>query len=179
MAAGKPEGREAAVEKLLRFLVVLVVVLTWFGAGGSPATAGVRLALVLGNSKYAAVPALDNPSNDAADLAQALRGVGFEVIEQRDASREMMAKAVHDFSERLRGADVALFFMPARAADERRELSVAGRRQNRQRRRRAVQTINLSDIQQEMEASGRTNIIILDACRNNPFAEKLSHGGLA
>ncbi len=68
------------------------------------------MALVLGNSKYQAVPVLDNPSNDAADLAQALRGVGFEVIEQRDATREAMAKAVRDFSERLRGADVALFF---------------------------------------------------------------------
>ena len=45
-----------------------------------------------------------------SDLAQALRAVGFEVIEQRDATRETMAKAVRDFSERLRGADVALFF---------------------------------------------------------------------
>ena len=178
MAAGKPEGREAAVEKLLRFLVVLVVVLTWFGAVQSPATAGVRLALVLGNSKYAAVPALDNPSNDAADLAQALRGVGFEVIEQRDASREMMAKAVHDFSERLRGADVALFFYAGHGLQMNGEnylLPVDAKIDSAADVR--FNTINLSDIQQEMEASGRTNIIILDACRNNPFAEKLSHGG--
>jgi uncharacterized protein len=112
------------------------------------------------------------------NLAQALRGVGFEVIEQRDASREMMAKAVHDFSERLRGADVALFFYAGHGLQMNGEnylLPVDAKIDSAADVR--FNTINLSDIQQEMEASGRTNIIILDACRNNPFAEKLSHGG--
>jgi uncharacterized caspase-like protein len=91
----------------------LILLLCAFGAlvgVEAPAFAGIRLALVLGNSKYQAVPALDNPANDAADLAQALRAIGFEVIEQRDATRDAMAKAVRDFSERLHDADVALFF---------------------------------------------------------------------
>ncbi len=92
-----------------RFLVVLLALIC-FAAGYSPGSAGVRLALVLGNAKYESVPALDDPANDAADLAQALRATGFEVIEQRDATRDVMAKAVRDFSERLHGADVALFF---------------------------------------------------------------------
>jgi tetratricopeptide (TPR) repeat protein len=146
------------------------------------ATAGVRLALVLGNSKYQAVPELDNPSNDAADLAQALRGVGFEVIEQRDATREAMAKAVHDFSDRLRGADVALFFYAGHGLQMNGEnylLPVDARIENPSDVR--FNTINLTDIQQEMQESGngRANIIILDACRNNPFAEKLARGGRA
>jgi uncharacterized protein len=173
--ACKPDGREAAL-KLYRFLIVLF--LTWFGAMGSPAVAGVRLALVLGNSKYEAVAALDNPSNDAADLAQALRGVGFEVIEQRDATREAMAKAVHDFSERLRGADVALFFYAGHGLQMNGEnylVPVDARIESAADVR--FNTINLSDIQQEMEGAGRANIIILDACRNNPFAEKLARGG--
>ena len=96
-------------------LFILLCVFAALAATQADAIAGVRLALVLGNSKYQAVPELDNPSNDAADLAQALRSVGFEVIEQRDATREAMAKAVRDFSDRLRGADVALFSMPAMA----------------------------------------------------------------
>src|SRR3954454_3235759 len=74
------------------------------------AMAGVRLALVLGNGDYQVVGALANPANDAADISNALRGMGFEVIEARDASREAMARAIRDFSNRLRGADVALFF---------------------------------------------------------------------
>jgi len=163
--------------RLLRFLMVLVLV-GWCGAVLSPAHAGVRLALVVGNAKYQAVPALDNPSNDAADLAQALRAVGFEVIEQRDATRETMAKAVRDFSERLRGADVALFFYAGHGLQMNGEnylLPVDAKIENAADVR--FSTINLSDIQQEMEGSGRANIIILDACRNNPFAEKLSRGG--
>jgi uncharacterized caspase-like protein/TPR repeat protein len=163
--------------RLRRFLIVLVLV-GWCGAVLSPAHAGVRLALVVGNAKYEAVPALDNPSNDAADLAQALRAVGFEVIEQRDATRDTMAKAVRDFSERLRGADVALFFYAGHGLQMNGEnylLPVDARIENAADVR--FNTINLSDIQQEMEGNGRANIIILDACRNNPFAEKLSRGG--
>ena len=146
------------------------------------AFAGVRLALVVGNSQYQAVPALDNPSNDAADLAQALRGAGFEVIEQRDATREAMAKAAHEFSDRLRGADVALFFYAGHGLQmdgENYLLPVDAKIENPSDVR--FNTINLADIQQEMEENGggRANIIILDACRNNPFAEKLAQGGRA
>jgi hypothetical protein len=164
--------------KLHRSLIVLFVVAIWFAVNLPQAHAGVRLALVLGNAKYEAVPALDNPSNDAADLAQALRRVGFEVIEQRDATREAMAKAVRDFSQRLRGADVALFFYAGHGLQMNGEnylLPVDARIETAADVR--FNTINLSDIQQEMEGSGRANIIILDACRNNPFAEKLSRGG--
>ena len=164
--------------KLHRSLIVLLLVASWFAVNSSPADAGVRLALVLGNAKYEAVPALDNPSNDAADLAQALRRVGFEVIEQRDANREAMAKAVRDFSQRLRGADVALFFYAGHGLQMNGEnylLPVDARIETAADVR--FNTINLSDIQQEMEGSGRANIIILDACRNNPFTEKLSRGG--
>jgi uncharacterized caspase-like protein len=165
-----------------RSLVVLLCALAALLAVQSAALAGVRLALVLGNGKYEAVPALENPSNDAADLAQALRGVGFEVIEQRDATREAMAKAVREFSERLRGADVALFFYAGHGLQMNGEnylLPVDAKIESPADVR--FNTINLSDIQQEMEsgASGRANIIILDACRNNPFAEKLASSGRA
>src|SRR5580704_4354253 len=160
-----------------RFLVVFLA-LFCLGAAFSPASAGVKLALVLGNAKYEAVPVLENPANDAADLAQALRATGFEVIEQRDATRDVMAKAVRDFSERLHGADVALFFYAGHGLQMNGEnylLPVDAKIENAADVR--FSTINLSDIQQEMEGSGRANIIILDACRNNPFAEKLSRGG--
>jgi len=147
-------------------------------AAASPAAAGSRLALVLGNGKYQNVPELGNPANDAQDLAQALRSVGFDVIEQRDATRDSMVKAVHDFSDRLAGADVALFFYAGHGLQMNGEnylLPVDAKIQNPSDVR--FNTINLTDIQQEMESGGRTNIIILDACRNNPFAEALAHNG--
>ncbi len=143
-----------------------------------PAAASTRVALVLGNGKYQNVPELENPSNDAQDLAQALRGVGFDVIEQHDATRASMSKAVHDFSDRLTGADVALFFYAGHGLQMNGEnylLPVDAQIQNAADVR--LNSIHLSDIQQEMESDGHTNIIILDACRNNPFADKLAQLG--
>ena len=142
------------------------------------AHAGGRLALVLGNSKYRSVPVLDNPSNDAADLANALRSIGFEVVERRDATRDAMAAAVRDFSGRLRGAEIALFFYAGHGIQMNGEnylLPVDAKIESQADVR--FNTINLTDIRQEMEGGGRGSIIILDACRDNPFAEKLAHGG--
>jgi hypothetical protein len=142
-----------------------------------PAAAAKRLALVLGNSKYQNVPALENPANDAQDIAASLRQLGFVVIEQSDASRDAMAKAVHDFSDALPGADTALFFYAGHGLQMNGEnylVPVDAKIQNPADVR--FSTIDLTDIQQEMEGNGRTSIIILDACRDNPFADKLAQG---
>jgi uncharacterized caspase-like protein len=163
-----------------RFLFVACCLFAALAAMQSEAFAGTRLALVLGNSNYQAVPALDNPANDAADLAQTLRGVGFEVIEQRDATRDAMASAVRNFTERLRGVDVALFFYAGHGLQMNGEnylLPIDAKIETPADVR--FNTLNLTDIQQEMEGAGRANIIILDACRNNPFIEKLARGGRA
>ena len=144
------------------------------------APAATRLALVLGNARYVNVPQLDNPTNDAEDFAQALKGLGFDVIEQRDASREAMAKAVHDFSDRLPSAELALFFYSGHGMQMNGEnylIPVDAKIQNASDVR--FNTINLTDIQREMESGSRTNILILDACRNNPFADKLAQSGRA
>ena len=157
---------------------VLTFALMAFAA--APAGAGTRLALVIGNGKYANAPKLENPANDSADIAAALRNVGFEVIEQQDASRESMTKAVREFSSRLRGTEVALFFYAGHGmqmSGENYLLPVDADIQTPADVR--FNTVNLTDIQQEMEGSGRANIIILDACRNNPFADKLAQSGRA
>lgn len=161
----------------------LVVTLLWLASMvciAGPAAAGTRLALVIGNGKYVNVPVLENPPNDAADLANALRSVGFDVIEQRDASRDAMTKAIREFSARLHGADTALFFYAGHGMQMNGEnylIPVDADIQTPADLR--FNTVDLTDIQQEMEASGRVNIIILDACRNNPFAERLAQGGRA
>jgi hypothetical protein len=80
--------------RICRFLIIFIifVLVGWSGALLSPVHAGVRLALVPWNAKQEAVPARDNPSNDAAGPARALRAAGFEVIEQRDVTRETIAR---------------------------------------------------------------------------------------
>jgi uncharacterized protein len=162
---------------------VIFIVLTLLVTGHSgfligPASASDRIALVLGNSKYQSVPKLDNPSNDAADFAAKLREIGFDVIEQRDATRDGMANAVREFADRIQSAKVALFFYAGHGlqmAGENYLLPVDAKVEKEADVR--FNTISLNDIQQEMEGPGRANIIVLDACRDNPFAEKLAHSG--
>jgi tetratricopeptide (TPR) repeat protein len=165
-ALGVGMGRKFAAA-----LVMLIALLL----AASPAFAGVKLALVIGNGKYRSVPALENPPNDAADLGDALRKVGFEVIVERDATREAMTKAIREFASRLKGADVALFFYAGHGMQMNGEnylLPIDAEIETPADLR--FNTVDLTDIQQEMEGDGRVNIIILDACRNNPFAERLA-----
>jgi uncharacterized protein len=165
---------------MCRCLVAMFLMLAAVAFAATPANAGVRLALVIGNGKYVNAPALGNPANDSADFARALRGVGFEVIEQQDASREAMTKALREFSARLRGTEVALFFYAGHGiqlSGENYLLPVDADIHSPADVR--FNTVDLTDIQQEMEGSGRVNIIILDACRNNPFADRLVQSGRA
>jgi uncharacterized protein len=160
------------------FIVLTLLVTGNLGFLIGPASASDRIALVLGNSKYQSVPKLDNPSNDAADFAAKLREIGFDVIEQRDATRDGMANAVRAFADRIQSAKVALFFYAGHGlqmAGENYLLPVDAKVEKEADVR--FNAISLNDIQQEMEGPGRANIIVLDACRDNPFAEKLAHSG--
>jgi uncharacterized caspase-like protein len=144
----------------------------------SPAAAANRLALVIGESRYQEAPPLENPANDAHDFAQALKGLGFDVVEAVDGSRDALAKAVGDFSDRLPQADLALFYFAGHGLQINGEnylLPVDAKVKTAADIRFGA--LHLSDIQKEMESAGRTNILILDACRNNPFADKLASSG--
>src|SRR5262245_65078062 len=69
-----------------------------------------RVALVVGNAQYAHTPALPNPRNDAQDVADALRRVGFEVTLGYDLDQTRFARTIDEFDRALDGADVGLFF---------------------------------------------------------------------
>jgi uncharacterized caspase-like protein len=84
-------------------LVVLLVALV-------PAAAEKRVALVMGNSAYQHTAPLKNPSNDATDMAEKLRQLGFDVIEGTDLSKDEMEQRIRAFADKLTGADVGLFF---------------------------------------------------------------------
>ena len=88
-------------------LVVGLVLAAW---GTSPALAEKRLALVVGNSAYRNAPPLQNPANDANDMATALQRLGFEVISGTDLDYLAMRDIVRRFSDRLSEASVALVF---------------------------------------------------------------------
>jgi uncharacterized caspase-like protein len=159
---------------LSKTLVVAIALAFDFLAGAAVAAPD-RVALVIGNSAYKNAAMLPNPSNDAAAVAQALRKIGFEVVEGRDLPKRAMEEKIIEFSRKLDRASLGLFFyaghgmqiggrnylLPIDAALERPgDLS--------------FETIDLSQVLGQMEAEKRVNLVFLDACRDNPFAKSLA-----
>ena len=135
-----------------------------------------RIALVIGNSKYQKVPTLFNPHNDAHDVAAALRLLNFEVIERYDVSRSDMPALVYDFGTKATGADLAFayysghglqvdgasYLMPVDAwIENRRDLQLL---------------LPLNNLM-ENASLAKAAIVVIDACRDNPLADKLQTGG--
>jgi carboxyl-terminal processing protease len=151
----------------------------------SAALAEPRVALVIGNSAYQGdLPALPNPANDAKLMAQTLKSVGFDVVEAEDANQDEMKQAIAAFSEKLTAAGsegTGLFFYAGHG------VQVAGENYlipvDAKIKREAevdLVAVSASTVLKQMEfANSAVNIIILDACRNNPLgdgARSLSRG---
>jgi uncharacterized caspase-like protein len=98
---------EASMAKHLSAFVVSLVLVAGMVL---PAHAEKRVALVIGNSAYQHTAPLRNPSNDASDMAEKLRALGFEVIDGTNLSKSEMESRIRTFATKLSGADVGLFF---------------------------------------------------------------------
>jgi hypothetical protein len=134
-----------------------------------------RVALVIGNSAYQHTSKLDNPKNDAADMAAALKRYGFEVIEGVDLDKRSFDQKVLAFAAALKGSDTGVFFYAGHG------MQVAG--QNylvpTDAKAEAAETLDfemvrVDVVQRIMERLTNTNILFLDACRDNPLARNLA-----
>lgn len=139
-----------------------------------PAAADNRVALVVGNSSYAHVPRLDNPQNDARLMAQTLRGLGFTLVgdgPQLDLDKARLDAAVQAFGQALRGADVALFYYAGHGVQVRGANYLVPVAANPTREADVdFQMLDVALVLRQMESAGtRLNLVLLDACRNNPF----------
>lgn len=158
-----------------RASIFVGVLLAAVGCFVCHAVADVRVALVIGNSGYKQVAPLRNPANDAKAMRAALSRIGFRVFGGTDLTWQGMDDALRMFESAAANADVALVYyaghglqvkgtnylvpVDARIADDR-----ALKRE----------TISLDDVLAAIESAGRMRIIILDACRDNPFAERMA-----
>lgn len=158
----------------MRRLGLIALALAFCLAGGS-ARAEKRVALVFGNSGYQNVTALTNPANDAAAMAEMFRKASFDVIEsRRDLKYMEMRRALRDFTEKARGAEIAVIYfaghglevdgtnyaVPVDAVLE-RDSDVDD------------EAVSLNRILLAVEPATRLRLVILDACRDNPFAKKM------
>jgi uncharacterized caspase-like protein len=128
-----------------------------------------RVALVIGNAGYKTMP-LTNPLNDARAIADALDKLGFKVIRVENASQKQMFDAVRQFGDALSGG-VGLFYYAGHAVQVKGRnylipVDAAIEREDEV----AFKAFNVSAVLEKMEtAKNPLNIVILDACRNNPF----------
>jgi uncharacterized caspase-like protein len=141
----------------------------------SAALAQKRVALVIGNSAYQNTSALPNPRSDATDMGALLKKLGFQVIEGFDLDKAFFDRKVRDFAETLSGAKVGVFFYAGHG------IQVAG--QNYLVPIDAKLTtgaaldwemVRLDLVQRTMERETETNILFLDACRDNPLGRNLA-----
>jgi len=145
-----------------------------------------RIALVMGNSGYVSTSALKNPANDARDMAKILSELGFEVVNKNrmvDLTQKEMLSAIRAFGEKIRGGGVGLLFYAGHGMQVNgvNYLIPVDAKINNEGDVK-YQAIDVNDVLIEMEnANNGVNILILDACRNNPFARSFRSGanGLA
>jgi formylglycine-generating enzyme required for sulfatase activity len=142
--------------------------------GAAPGHAQTRVALVIGNSRYTHVPALPNPANDAADIGASLERLGFAVRRITNGTSEDMRLAVRDFLPQTRRAEMAVIFFAGHGieiggenwlipvdAELNEDISVE------------QEAIALRSLVPVVGAASKLGLIILDACRNNPFMVRM------
>src|SRR6202165_4485847 len=153
----------------------------------SPAAAERRVALVVGNSAYQSVPRLDNPKNDALLVADTLGRLGFTLVgsgAQVDLDKSKFDSVVQSFGNQLIGADVALFYYAGHGLQVRGTNYLVPVTANPTRETDVdFQMVDVALVLRQMEGAGtKLNLVILDACRNNPFGGRglrAADGGLA
>jgi TPR repeat protein len=152
------------------------------GPGRPGSEPGQRLALVIGNGAYKDSPLL-NAANDARSIGQRLSEIGFKVTKLEDASLKEMNAAVRDFGDGLRKGGVGLFYYAGHGIQIRgRNFLVPVDADIKREDEVSYNSLDANSILDKMESAGNgTNIMILDACRNNPFARSFrsSATGLA
>lgn len=136
-----------------------------------------RVALVIGNSDYENVPRLENPVNDADDIAAALESAGFDVERQVDLGYEETRHALANFGARAAKAEVALIYFAGHGIEISRQnylLPVDARLADPLDV--SFQAMPLDLLQRAAEPAKRMSLVIIDACRNNPFVDRLETG---
>ena len=179
-AGGRPASRAGA---LLGHVLLLVCALLLAGPGAARAAAAeARHALVIGNGSYPNMP-LSNPGNDAQAVARALQRAGFDVDLRINANQRQMDEALRVFGDKLRDKGVGLFYYAGHGVQikGRNFLMPVGAEIQREDEV-AYKAVDVQQVLDKMEtAKNRINMVVLDACRDNPFARasRSGAGGLS
>ena len=164
---------------LLRNLLLTTALFTMAAAAQAPGI--VRIALIIGNSAYPSAP-LTNPANDAKAMSETMRGLGFIVIELLDGNKVQMANAIVKAREALQGQEgIGMLYYAGHGLQiDARNYMVPVDAKIAKATDVPKQTIDVSSVVDAFKLAGNhMNILVLDACRNNPFGSITTGKGLA
>lgn len=157
------------------FILLLLIPITTFASSQ-------RTALIIGNSTYKSSP-LTNPTNDARDMATVLKSLDFDVILLTDASKKQMIDAIHDFGKKLNKSEIGLFYYAGHGMQIKgTNYLIPVNTSIREESEVEFEAIDAGRVLAKMDSAGNPmNIVILDACRDNPFKRsfRTSKAGLA
>lgn len=158
---------------LFRKALIFLLAVCWLGCG--PALATTRVALVIGNSAYKDVPRLGNPVNDAALLAAMFRKAGFDQVTTKlDVGMAEMQKALREFGAQARGADVAVIYFAGHGIELDGNNYLIPTDAILQTDAEVLdETVPLDRVLVAIEPAKQLRLVILDACRDNPFAQTM------
>ena len=159
-----------------RFISGLAVAAALAGfTSASAAADGRRVALVIGNGAYRSVPALPNPPNDAGDVAAALKRLGFAVTLITNASFDEMRRSLIALGRDAAGADMATVYFAGHGMEINGENWLIPVDAELKRDTDAAnEAISLQSVMMQVSSTMSLGLVILDACRNNPFAAKMN-----
>ncbi|VIO76383.1 hypothetical protein CI1B_63880 [Bradyrhizobium ivorense] len=160
------------MDRLLRVFILLIGSILF---ASQPAWATKRVALVIGNSTYQNAPLLTNPANDAAAIAATLKQAGFDVVDARlDLASSGMRRVLRDFADQVRDADIAIVYYAGHGIeiDGTNYLIPTDARLERDTDI-YDEAFSLDRILLAIEPAKRLRVVIVDACRNNPFTDTM------
>lgn len=140
----------------------------------APAAAAERVALVIGNSAYLRVPTLPNPTRDAADVARALERLDFKVTQISNGTAADMRKAIVEFGRAAEGSTMAVVFYAGHGMEAAGEnWLIPTDAELRSDTDVESEAVSLRSLNLQVSKARQLGMIVLDACRNNPFESKM------
>ena len=162
----------------MRRLMILMAAGLSLLALAAQVQANQRVALVIGNAKYAHAPALANPLNDAGDIGAALDRLGFKVTKLDNVDHFGMIRGLKAFTRAASAAEVALVFYAGHGIEvDKRNFLIPVDARLQSDREVEFETVSLDLVSRAVEGASGLGLVILDACRDNPFAAAMKRSG--
>ena len=160
------------------FAVRIAAVLLLLTAVAGPAWSGQRVALVIGNAAYAHAPRLANPLNDVADIGAALERLGFAVTRLENADYAALRRGLLEFTRAASASEVAVVFYAGHGIEvDKRNFLVPVDARLLSDRDIEYEAVPLELVSRAVERASGLRLVILDACRENPFAASMQRAG--